>query len=115
MDKIGSAGTYAFDIFFLFFPRMHHSSLQITPHHLASNLMLGEKDRSLSVMMNRGFEESMNIDIGKPLLLLRGHFLDHISSAQKEFNARGTVTPIQLKAFQSNLQLSTPKLCEVLN
>lgn len=77
--------------------------------------MLAVKDRSLSGMMNKVFEESMNIDIGKPLPLLRGHFLDHISSVQKEFNAPSSVIHIQLKAFQNSLKLSTPKLCKVFN
>lgn len=66
-------------------------------------------------MTNGGFEESMNIDIGKPFLLLRGHFLDHISNVQKEFNAPSSVTHTQLEAFQNNLQFSTPKLRKVLN
>jgi len=44
--------------------------------------MLRQKAVSLTVMVNGGFEQNMNIDIWKPLYLFRGRFLDITSSAQ---------------------------------
>lgn len=82
---------FSFFLYFFFFQRdknPHYSSLQITSFDCQIQVCAcwDKKAKSLPVIVNLEFEQSMNTDIRKPLHLSGGSILDNIFSVQKEFN-----------------------------